>query len=470
MNDDTIAAISTPLGEGAIGIVRLSGKDSLKIADKIFQAKDGILPSKFKSHTLHYGWIVEKSKFISSSEKKNKQKSNIIDEVLLTVMRSPRTYTKEDIVEINCHGGLVALQKVLELVIRNGARIAEPGEFTKRAFLNGRIDLSKAEAVLDIIRAKTDTALKLSIQQLKGALSERIRDIRKKVIDILAQIEASIDFPEEDIETKSYRVLKPQLEKIVSDLDNIISDYQKTKFFRDGIKVTICGRPNVGKSSLLNAILKKERAIVTPVAGTTRDVIEEFINIRGVGIRLVDTAGLLEPKNLIEHHSIRLTKDAIALSDIVLLLFDANSKLTPKDFALMDQLDNKRVIAVLNKIDLPLRIQKDKIRDKFKRLVSISALKQINLDKLENEIIDFIYNGKSFSPEATVMTNYRQITLIEQTRSLFIKAINSMLNKLSGEFVALDLKLGLDCLGKIIGETVDDAILEKIFSEFCIGK
>ena len=458
MINDTIVAISTPIGESAISIVRMSGRDALKIANRIFKGKDGVLPSKCKSHTVRYGWIVEK------------RNSKPIDEVLLTVMREPKTYTKEDVVEINCHGGAMALQNILELVVKNGARIAEPGEFTKRAFLNGRIDLSKAEAVLDIIRAKTDAALKLGVEQLSGALSEKIRKIRKDLIGILAEIEASIDFSEEDIQTKTQKVLFRQLENIIKELEIIIKDSKKTKFLREGIKVTICGRPNVGKSSLLNALLRKERAIVTSVAGTTRDVIEEFININGIGIRLVDTAGFAKPKNIIDHHAIRLAKDSIALSDIILLVFDASSKLTQKDYRLIEELEGKDVVVVLNKNDLPLQIEKDKIKKKFKKVISISALKQKNLDKLEQAIVHVVYKGKVITSEGLMVTNARQLGLISQTQDLLIKAKKSLKNKLSGEFIALDLKLGLDCLGKITGETVDDSILEKIFSEFCIGK
>jgi len=458
MTNDTIVAISTPIGESAIGIARMSGKESLKIANRIFKGKDGVLPSKCRSHTVRYGWIVEK------------RNTKPIDEVLLTVMRAPRTYTKEDIIEINCHGGAMALQRVLELIIKNGARIAEPGEFTKRAFLNGRIDLSKAEAVLDIIRAKTDAALKLGVEQLSGGLSEKIKNIRKDLIGILAEIEASIDFAEEDIQTKNQKTLIHQLDNIIQKIGIIINDSKKTKFLREGIKITICGRPNVGKSSLLNALLGKERAIVTPIAGTTRDVIEEFININGIGIRLVDTAGFARPKNVIDHHAVRLAKDSIALSDIILLVFDASSKLTQKDYKLIAELDGKDVVAVLNKIDMPLRIQKGKIKKKFKKNVCVSALKQLNLDKLEKAIVNFVYSGKVVTPEGLTMTNARQLELINQASHLFKKAKMSLKNKLSGEFIALDLKLGLDCLGKITGETIDDSILEKIFSEFCIGK
>jgi len=477
--DDTIVAISTPVGEAAIGIVRMSGKDSLKIADKVFKGKDGVLPSKFKSHTVRYGWIVKSNRLPATRNRKNRETEyrassiehrNIIDEVLLTVMRAPKTYTKENIVEISCHGGAVALRKILELILECGVKLAEPGEFTKRAFLNGRIDLAKAEAVLDIIRAKTDTALKLGIEQLSGGLSERIRNLRRRLIDVLANIEADIDFCDEDIETGSRRNLLNEINGIIKQLDIIISDAGRASFLREGIKVTICGRPNVGKSSLLNALLKKERAIVTPIAGTTRDIIEEFVNIGGLGIRLVDTAGMVKPKDLIEHRAIRLAKDSIALSDIVLLVFDASQKLAKRDYQLIRELKGKDVIAVLNKIDLPKRIEEYKIKKEFKAVVLISSLKQTNLDKLEDKIKSFVYKGKVVSGYGLITANARHIEEIKQARCLLDEAKSSYIDKASLEFVALDLKIALDCLGRITGETVDDAILDKIFSEFCIGK
>lgn len=478
MTDDTIVAIATPIGEGAIGTVRMSGPEALKTANAIFKGRDGVLPSRFKSHTVRYGWIVDSAsaKALSSLASADARKSfkrgrtKIIDEVLLTVMRLPKTYTREDIVEISCHGGAMALRKILELVIRRGIRLAEPGEFTKRAFLNGRIDLSRAEAVLDIIRAKTDTALKLGIEQLSGGLSSRIKKIRQELIDVLAHIEADIDFCDEDIDTRSNKKLSNKLEETIKGLDTIVQDSKKVNFFREGIKVTICGRPNVGKSSLLNAILRKERAIVTPIAGTTRDVIEEFVNIEGIGIRLVDTAGLARPKDVIEHHAVRLTKDSIALSDIVLLVFDASQKLAKKDHSLIKELKSKDAIAVLNKIDLPQRIQKDKIRKEFKKIVSVSSLTQKNLDRLEKAIASFVYKGKVVSSEGLITTNTRQIEQIRQAKDLLGKAMKSFTKGLSLEFIALDLKLALDCLGRITGEAVDDAVLDKIFSEFCIGK
>ena len=477
--DDTIVAISTPVGEGAIGTVRMSGKDALGISDKIFKGKDGVCPSKFKSHTVRYGWIVKSNQPPVTRNQKNKkiehrtssiEHRSIIDEVLLTVMRSPKTYTREDIVEISCHGGAVALRKILELVVSSGVRLAEPGEFTKRAFLNGRIDLSKAEAVLDIIRAKTDTALKLGMEQLSGRLSNEIKNIRSGLIDILAHIEASIDFCEEDIEVHSKKIQRKKLESIIKNLDLIINDSRKVNFFREGIKVTICGRPNVGKSSLLNALLKKERAIVTPVAGTTRDIIEEFININGVGIRLIDTAGVTRPRDLIEHHAVRLTKNSIALSDIVLLVFDASQRLTKRDLSLIRELRHKDIIAILNKIDLPQRIQADKIIREFKKVIYVSSLTQKNLDKLEKALVGFVYKGKVVSSEGLVTTNTRQIEQIKQARDLLDKAKSSFIKGLSLELIALDVKLALDSLGRVTGESVDDTILDRIFSDFCIGK
>jgi tRNA modification GTPase len=452
----------------------MSGQDSLKIADRIFKGKDGVLPSKFRSHVVRYGLIVQKTEDRGqrnlTSDICHLSSDKIIDEVLLTVMRQPKTYTREDIVEISCHAGAVSLRKILELVINCGARLAEPGEFTKRAFLNGRIDLAKAEAVLDIIRAKTDTALKLGIEQLSGGLSDKIKAIRRELIEILAHIEAEIDFVDEDIPTDSHKKLIDKIDRVRKELQVIIDDSGKANFFREGIKVTICGRPNVGKSSLLNAILRKERAIVTPIAGTTRDIIEEFVNINGIGIRLVDTAGVVKPKDLIEHHAVRLAKNSIALSDIVLLVFDASQKLTKRDYALIQELKGRDVIAILNKIDLPKRIQVSKIRKEFKNVISVSSLKQKNIDKLEKAIASFVYKGRIISSEGLITTNTRQIGEIKKTKELLEKFQDSFSKGLSLEFMALDLKLALDCLGRITGETVDDAILDRIFSEFCIGK
>lgn len=463
MKTDTIAAIATTVGESAIGIVRMSGSDAVRIADMIFKARSGRKVSRLRTHTVHYGWITEKPPATG-------HRPQVIDEVLLTLMRAPKTYTREDIVEISCHGGVRPLQKILEAVVGAGARLAEPGEFTRRAFLNGRIDLSKAEAVLDIIRAKTDTALKLGLAQLSGRLSGIITKMRQALVGVLAHVEAKIDFSEEDPQTKKQHLLERDIAALIRQCRSVIEDSEKSDFFREGIKVTICGRPNVGKSSLLNALLRKERAIVTPIAGTTRDTIEEFISLHGIGIRLVDTAGIIKPKNLIDHHAIRLAKDSIALSDIVLLVFDGSQKLTAKDHELIKELRGKDVIGVINKIDLPRRLSDKELRHFFKHVVCISSKTQKNLALLEKAVVRFVYKGKIIAGEDLVTVNARQMSEIKKAHALLKSALENCKRALSHEFVALDLKGALDCFDRITGDKIDEAVLDRIFGEFCIGK
>ncbi|MHB8155208.1 MAG: tRNA uridine-5-carboxymethylaminomethyl(34) synthesis GTPase MnmE, partial [Candidatus Omnitrophota bacterium] len=348
---DTIAAISTATGEGGIGIVRLSGRESLAIANKIFLGLDKKKPTHFKSFSMHYGKIVDRKK--------------IIDEVILTVMRGPKSYTRQDVVEINCHGGRLSLCKILDLTLKSGCRLASPGEFTKRAFLNGRLDLAQAEAVIDIIRAKTDSALKISLGQLSGNLSGEINKIRQKLLDILVILEANIDFPEEGIPRQDLTDLSFGLTAIDARLNALLSSASGGRILREGLHVVICGKPNVGKSSLLNALLKKERSIVTPVAGTTRDTIEEVLDIKGIPVRIVDTAGILKPRNLIEAKAVRLARSQINSADLVIILFDSSSKLDQEDRKLIKEVKSKNVIAVINKIDLKARIEKNEIALSF---------------------------------------------------------------------------------------------------------
>jgi len=473
--NDTIAAISTPIGEAGIGIVRISGKDALSVANRIFVSKDGKNPSNFKTYTTHYGWIVEKSE--------------IIDEVILTVMRAPKSYTKEDIVEINCHSGIVALRRILDLVLENGARLAEPGEFTKRAFLNGRIDLAQAEAVLDIIRAKTDSALKIGAQQLKGALSKQINQIRRILLDILSVLEANIDFPEEEISpvrnfaqqdgnigisngisALDSEDIAGKLEHINKELKAILDNSKTARIFREGIQVVICGKPNVGKSSLLNALLRQERSIVTPVAGTTRDTIEEVIDIRGIPIRIVDTAGIIEPRDLIEKKAVQHSRRQISLADLVILLFDGSRRLSKDDALLARKLKKKSVIAVINKIDLKQKIEKDEILKRFKYVIDISAKKFKNINLLEDAVVNLVYNGKVKSSEPILVTNLRHIEAIKEAQKLVAEALNSLDNRLSPEFVAQGIKDALLYLDDILGRRFSEDLLDKIFSEFCIGK
>jgi tRNA modification GTPase len=342
--NDTIAAIATGLGESGIGIVRISGKDALAVAGKLFLAKDGSKPSTYKTFTVHYGWVVDSSSCSAADPKKYA----IIDEVLLSVMRAPRSYTKEDVVEINCHGGVPAIRRVLELALQKGCRLAQPGEFTKRAFLNGRIDLAQAEAVQDIISAKTDSALKIAATQLEGVLSKRINKIREELLAVLVLLEANIDFPEEDTALAQADTLKKSIGLVNIELTSLLDSAVRGRVLREGLQAVICGRPNVGKSSLLNALLKQERSIVTAIAGTTRDTIEEVIDIRGIPVKIVDTAGIIEPRDLVEKHAVTRAKKYIDSADLVILVFDSSKPLTPQDKMLMRRLNKKRVLAVMN--------------------------------------------------------------------------------------------------------------------------
>lgn len=453
---DTIAAISTPIGEGGIGIVRLSGKDALRIADKVFICKDKLKPSAFKTHTTHYGRIVDNGR--------------VIDEVILTVMLAPKTYTREDIVEINCHAGSVVLRDALELVLRNGARLAEPGEFTKRAFLNGRIDLAQAEAVLDIIRAKTDSALRIGLDQLRGVLSRRLNSCRNILLDMLSEIEAAIDFPEEESLGVDLRRIAEKNIKAAVILKDLIDSSRLGRAIREGVHLVICGKANAGKSSLLNALVKKERSIVTSIPGTTRDTIEEVIDICGIPIRIVDTAGILEPKDLIEKKAIARSRKEIKASDLAILLFDGSRILSKEDFMLIRRLKKKKVIAVINKIDLKQKIDKNKIASFFDIIIEISAKKLLNIKLLERSLVDVLYAGKVLNSESVIVSNLRHIHLIRKIQKSIAQVQESLDNKLSLEFIAQEIRGALGGLDHIMGKSFSADLLNKIFSEFCIGK
>ena len=482
--EDTIAAIATPVGESGIGIVRISGKDALPIADKIFVSKDGNKPSSFKTYTTHYGWIVSgRTPHATRRTPEDVEPAvcsvkpvvcslhqGVIDEVILTVMRAPKSYTKEDTVEINCHSGIVAMRAVLDLVLENGCRLAEAGEFTKRAFLNGRIDLAQAEAVLDIIRAKTGPALKIGVEQLRGALSDEINNLRKELLEILAILEANIDFPEEEIGLVNLKQIREKLDKINNELKDILDASKHGQIFREGIHVVICGKPNVGKSSLLNALLRQERSIVTPVAGTTRDTIEEIIDIKGIPIRIVDTAGIIEPHDLVEKKAVQRSKRYIDLADLVILIFDGSHRLTKEDELLIKKLKDKTTIAVINKIDIKQNIKRCKILKRFAQVVDISAKRFKNINLLEETIANLVYNGKVSAAEPILASNVRHIEAIRQAQKLIAEAVDSMDNKLTIEFIAQDIKDALSCLDDILGSKFSEDLLDKVFSEFCIGK
>ena len=459
MLDDTIVAISTPVGEGGIGIVRLSGRDSLKIADKVFVSKNGKRPSRFKTYTVHYGTI--------------RDNKGIVDEVILTVMRAPRSYTKEDVVEINCHSGIVPLRKTLDLVLKNGARLAEPGEFTKRAFLNGRIDISQAESVLDIIRSKTDLSLKLAVNNLEGLLSKKINDIRDELIDILAHIEASIDFSEEeDVFTKKKDILN-KLSKVNKALEKLISSADQGKILRQGINTVICGSPNVGKSSLMNALLKESRAIVTHLPGTTRDTIEEVININGIPVVLVDTAGIARTDHPVEKEGIKRSHYFIQRADLILFVLDYARKINKLDTDIAKNIKDKdNVIVVFNKNDLKKRIDIERVKKLFpkKTMVYTSAINQSGIEKLEKTIEEFTFKGRAKTPDLVSVSNDRQIQALCRSFQDIKEAMTSLKNRLSMDCIAIYVRSAIENIGHVTGHTITEEALDRIFSEFCVGK
>jgi len=459
--EDTIVAISTPVGEAGIGIVRMSGERAFFIAKKIF------LPSRTtricwsSSFKIYYGWIVDP------------ETGERIDEVLLSLMRAPRTYTRQDIVEINCHGGAVVLRKTLELCLKLGARLAEPGEFTKRAFLNGRIDLSQAESVLEIVQAKTEKSLQLALRSLEGRLLNHILSLRDEVVNILSSLEAEIDFCEEEIEIISREEKKRCLDELLQKVEYLLERAKTSGVFREGVKVVIAGKTNVGKSSLLNTLLERERAIVSEIPGTTRDTIEEIINIKGFPVKIVDTAGLETAKDPLGKEGVKRTHGSLQQADLVLLMVDGSSPLRKEDrevFALVKDL-KKKFLPVINKIDLPQKIEKNELKNIFPHLplMEISATRGDNLDRLKNEIANLILREISLNSE-DFMINLRQKNCLEKAKECISKAKEGLESGLSEEFLALELREGIRYLDEITGRNLGDEVLERIFSNFCIGK
>ena len=460
MNNETITAISTPLGEGGIAVVRISGSDSIALADKIFDSPSGKKPSSCASYTLRRGYI------------KSPQSGEIVDEVLLTVMRGPKTYTAEDVVEINCHGGTMPSKRVLEICLSEGARLAEPGEFTKRAFLNGRMDLSQAEAVLDIIRSETDTSRRIAVGQLRGEVSSKIRILRSSIIDILSSIELGIDFSDEDVEFAKAKDITKRIEDVSHAIDEMVKSADKGMILREGASVVICGRPNVGKSSLMNALLRDERVIVTPVAGTTRDIIEEAINIRGVKVHVSDTAGIIETQDRVEAEGIKRSKEKLECADIVIFMLDGSLSLSDKDKEIYGALRDKRIVTVANKTDLKIELDIDEAKKSFsdEEILEISALKKKGLENVEDAIAEKLFNGEVKMPEGPIVTNMRHKALLEDAYKAIARAMKLTGKDYNGELLASDLNESLHRLGLIIGESVEDDILDRIFREFCIGK
>lgn len=457
---DTIAAISTPIGEGGIGIVRLSGDQAVEIADTFFRAASGITLKNATSHTLLYGFVVD--------PKTGKK----IDEVLVTLLRRPRTYTREDTVEINCHGGIVALRQTLLLALESGCRMAEPGEFTKRAFLNGRIDLAQAEAVIDIIRSRTAASLQVAICQLEGRLSQKVKALREALLNVQAHLEAAIDFPEEDLSPFSGQRLRQETERIFSEMMRLMENAESGQVYREGIKAAIVGKPNVGKSSLLNALARENKAIVTSIPGTTRDIIEEVVSIRGIPLHLRDTAGLREPGDEIEQIGVELSRKSIREADLVLYVADGSEPLTSEDFSIISETKHKKTLVVVNKIDLPERIEEEMLRQALEpeRLVKISALSGDGLEDLEQAVVDLVFAGKVFSLDDTLVSSVRHQHALKKAAEGLKEAVTATENNFPEEITATVVRDAIDALGEIVGETATEDLLDKIFSEFCIGK
>ena len=457
--EETIAAISTPYGESGIGVVRMSGSSAESIARKLFRPKTD--QSYFISHHFHYGEIIDT------------QSGKVVDEVLIVLMKSPKTYTKEDIVEIHCHGGYFILQKVLELILVHGARMAHPGEFTKRAFLNGRIDLTQAEAVIDMINAKTMVGLEIANQQLKGWLFREMAQLKTRLVQDLALIEAHIDFPEEEIEPTPFIEIEREIERRVQKLQEWIASYEEGKIFREGISCAIIGKTNVGKSSLLNALLKEERAIVTAIPGTTRDVIEEVMNIYGIPVRVIDTAGLRKAKDSIEQEGVRRAKERLVGSDFILLMLDGSRAIDEDDEEIFEEVNGKKKVVVLNKNDLPQKISIEEVKNRFVEdpIVSVSALKGDGIDDLKKTICArLVQREVRATQEHLIVANIRHKNALVQIRDNLSNAVKGMEEGISLEFVAFEIRAALEALGEMVGETTSEEVLSRIFEQFCIGK
>lgn len=457
---DTIAAISTPPGEGAIGIVRLSGDEAVEAADRVYRSGSKKLIEQ-ASHTIHYGHI--------HNPKTNKQ----IDEVMVTIMKGPKTFTREDVVEINCHGGVVAVNNVLQTVLHNGVRLAEPGEFTKRAFLNGRIDLSQAEAVMDLIRAKTDKAMHVALQQLDGDLSTLIRRLRQEILDTLAQVEVNIDYPEyDDVEEMTSKLLVEKAEAVKASVHQLLETAQQGKILRDGLATAIIGRPNVGKSSLLNHLLREEKAIVTEVAGTTRDVIEEYISVKGVPLKLIDTAGIRETEDIVERIGVERSRKALSEADLILLVFNQSEPLTDEDRDLIKATQEFNRIIILNKMDLPnkLDIETVEMLVHDDPIIQTSLLKKSGVDALEKNIADLFFSGQTSEKDATYVSNVRHIALLNEAEDSLDNVISGIKEDMPVDLVQIDMTHAWELLGEITGDSVQDELLTQLFSQFCLGK
>jgi len=457
---DTIAAISTAIGEAGIGIVRLSGRDSIEIANRIFIGNKVKSLDEAENRKLTYGHIVDP------------ETGQIIDEVLIAYMKEPYTYTRENVVEIYCHGGVISVKRIMEAVLSCGARLAEPGEFTKRAFLNGRLDLAQSEAVIDLIRAKTDKSLQVSLSQLEGGLSKRIRDIRNMLLEMLAHINASIDFSEDDVEDMGYEELENKARLVKDEIEKLLKTAERGKILRDGLNTVILGKPNVGKSSLLNSILRENRAIVTNIPGTTRDIIEEYVNIDGIPLKIIDTAGIRNTEDIVEKIGVDKAKEMVNKADLIIAVFDISNELSDEDYEIIEIIKDKQAIVLLNKSDLPKKYDKDYFEKLLpdKTIIYTSILEDIGVDALEEEIKRLFYSGDIDIESDVVVTNMRHKNQLIKAKKNIEDGIEGILANVPLDCIEVDIKACWENLGEISGDTVGEDILDRIFSDFCIGK
>ena len=460
MGTDTIVAIATAVGEASVGMVRLSGPEAVTIADRLFRSTRGLRLASVPTFTVHYGWIVDPATGVE------------VDEVLATVMRAPKSYTREDVVEFSAHGGVVSVQRILELALYVGARLAEPGEFTKRAFLNGRIDLAQAEAVLQLIRATHEAAHTATLQQLRGGMSAAICAVRQRLVNVQAHLEVSVDFPGEEHAVRPSEQLLAELLAVGREVERWLRVGSQAKARLDGYLTVICGRPNVGKSSLLNALLGRDRAIVTPVPGTTRDTIEESMMVHGVPIRLVDTAGLTDSTDPVERLGIARSHEALEAADVALWVLDSAEPFLPQDRAIARWVRNRRTVVVLNKVDLPQRLAIEEVRAIVPEapIVSVSARRAVGLESLQAQLVGLIRAASPTDSEIPLVTHRRHLEALSRTRQAVAQAHAALSRQASYELVLVDVQEALDSLGSITGETLTDELLETIFSQFCIGK
>ncbi len=458
MVKDTIVAIATAPGEGAIGIVRMSGNQALSILDLVFQAKSKKSALEMKNRMLYYGHITDET--------------HVIDEVLVTKMLAPNTYTCEDVVEINCHGGIVPLQETVKLLLRRGARMAEPGEFTKRAFLNGRLDLAQAESVMDLISAKTPRGFTVAYQQLEGALSKRVGQLRNELLNVMAQLEVSIDYPDVDEEEITFAEIRKRFESVQTGVEDLLASSETGRIIRDGLSTVIVGKPNVGKSSLMNALLRESRAIVTDIPGTTRDVLEEFINVKGVPLRIIDTAGIRQTEDVVEKIGVERSKEFFNKADLIVFVINAAEPLTEEDESIIELLEGRKALIVVNKVDLPRVVDQDQLEERLpnQTFVYTSMMDDNGIEDVENTIAEFVFGGHVIRKENAYVSNIRHINALERTQTALNAAINAVDGMMPYDFIEVDTKDAYAFLGEISGDTVEDDLVTRIFSNFCLGK